>query len=347
MTSHKTMASLLLEIVEQGLCELRKPDLQIGVVLQSAQRLASLQHDDIATYWISHHQVTKDDVMSRSRRISELVRALGAAQAKIIQSQEVKSYIVDRSVRPVDEDFNIDTEPSVYALSGRELDDEIETTTETLSKMEARRDRPMGYTDGHVHMIRIHRDELRKVRTRIAARVEKYILDVEANVRRGEILPDIFRTNREQIDACLFHFSPTLLAILQEAVVAASSSASERWSHAMTSCRRALKSLADLVYPAGTPRRDANGRDRDLTDDKFKNRLLQFLDDNMTERTFRDLVVKDMESLVGVINRLNDVSSKGVHAEVSQAEAVGTVMRVYTLVGDFVRLLDTKAASRR
>lgn len=344
MTSQETLTSLLLEVIEQGLSELRKPEMQVGVLLQSARRLASLQHDVVAAYWVSHHQVTKDDDLSRGGLKFELDRALGEERSKLVRGRECHNYIVDRSSRAVDADFNIADEPRVYARSGRELDDEIETLTEKLSWMEAQHNGPKPYSDGHLNMIRHHRDELRRIRRRIADRLEGYILNVEANVRRGEILPDIFRTNRENIDASLLRVSPQLLAQLHEAVGAASSGTSERWSHAMTSCRRALKSLADAAYPAGPARRDANGRERELTDDKFKNRLLQFLQDNMTERTFRDLVVKDMESLVGVIDRLNDVSSKGVHADVSQAEAVGTVMRVYTLVGDFVRILDRKAA---
>ncbi len=71
---------------------------------------------------------------------------------------------------------------------------------------------------------------------------------------------------------------------------------------------------------------------------------LEIIADHLNEKAYRELVVKDMDSLIAVIDRLNDVSSKGVHADVSQTEAIGTVIRLYTLVGDFLRVLDRAPA---
>lgn len=80
-----------------------------------------------------------------------------------------------------------------------------------------------------------------------------------------------------------------------------------------------MKTLADLVYPASrTPVLGTDGAMHGVTDDKFINRLIQFMD-RRRDRAGR-LAGATVEGLAARLDALNDLSSKGVHDKVTEAE---------------------------
>jgi len=115
----------------------------------------------------------------------------------------------------------------------------------------------------------------------------------------------------------------------------------EDLSHALTSCGRIIKGLADALYPAtGESITGADGRDRAMTEDAYNNRLLQFAIENMEGSTHKGLVAETLRGLGNRLNRLNELSSKGVHDVVSSAEAETCLMWTYLTVADLLRIAD-------
>ncbi|MFN6006554.1 MAG: hypothetical protein ACK47C_09055 [Paracoccaceae bacterium] len=89
-----------------------------------------------------------------------------------------------------------------------------------------------------------------------------------------------------------------------------SSPNAEKRTHALTSLRRLLVTLADVLFPA----QDFPG----LEQDKYLNRLSKFVEDALSSVSAPEVDRQDIEKRLRL---LNDRSSKAVHAEVSTFEA--------------------------
>jgi hypothetical protein len=113
----------------------------------------------------------------------------------------------------------------------------------------------------------------------------------ETLIRTGELDPIL----RDGLHAALTSFE--------------SFDSTEQLAHVGTSCRRFLERLADVLYPAQADPR--NGRD--LTQDKYLNRLWAYVDDNLVGAE-HDVVVSTLTDIGRRIDKLNELANRGVHA---------------------------------
>jgi hypothetical protein len=98
---------------------------------------------------------------------------------------------------------------------------------------------------------------------------------------------------------------------------------------ALTEVRRALKAAADYFAPPTGMTVCADGIERLLGDEQYMNRLHEFLATAMNKSTARDVLRAELDYLAAFIRRLNDLASKGVHAESTLAEAKQGLVGVY------------------
>ena len=114
------------------------------------------------------------------------------------------------------------------------------------------------------------------------------------------------------------------------------SSSTEDWSLALTSCRRVIKAVADILFP---PQKEKiNGRL--VGDEQYINRLWAFLDQNVVHGSDKNLAKAHVDYLGAFLQKLNDKASKGVHASVSHKEAVRAVLYTYLTLGDILEFAD-------
>lgn len=123
---------------------------------------------------------------------------------------------------------------------------------------------------------------------------------------------------------------------LQKASALAASADAEDAALVLTEVRRALQAAADHFYPPRTePVLCSDGKQRVLGPDRYLNRLNEFLASQMPKSAARELAVAELALLDAFMRRLNDLSSKGVHAAVTQVEArqglVGAFMFLSTV----------------
>ena len=116
----------------------------------------------------------------------------------------------------------------------------------------------------------------------------------------------------------------------------------EARAQALTSCRRILKALADAVYP---PRQEkvkgADDKVRDLSEERYVARLWQFVSERVSEHAAGQLLQATLSHLGNRIDRVYELSCKGVHAEVSRFELNQCVIQTYLVVGDILRLTES------
>jgi hypothetical protein len=167
-------------------------------------------------------------------------------------------------------------------------------------------------------ILRLKAEELRSMLKRIEHRVHELLSITVKQLAYGQINSDIFERNRQYVDSRLRLIAPESLEQLVAAYRRVGEGDSEAGSHALLSCRRVLKSLADRLYPAREePIIGSDGQEKKLTEEKYIARFWQFVAERVKGRTAGDLLLAQVNDTGNRIDRLYDLVSKGVHADVT------------------------------
>lgn len=135
----------------------------------------------------------------------------------------------------------------------------------------------------------------------------------------------------------LNQFNVAFRRLREAADRSADTPADEELSQALTSCRRILKAVVDVVQPADTavPVSDDG---HELTDDKYRNRLVEFLKIRTSSASFRTALTQAGETLFDRFTAVDTLTNKGVHARVAVEEAEFCALHTYLLAGEVVQL---------
>jgi hypothetical protein len=189
--------------------------------------------------------------------------------------------------------------------------------------------------------------EARQMLARIRNQIGDYLSETERQILFGQVNADVFERNRRYVDERLLQLAPQALEQFASAYRRQSEGDAEARSHALTSCRRVLKTLADVLYPASNAMVEGvDGVERKMTDDKFVMRLCQFAGDKIgMSGPSRDLLLSQIKMLGDRLDALNALGSKGVHDEVTAAEVDQCLIQTYLTAGDLLRLADDRSAA--
>jgi len=181
--------------------------------------------------------------------------------------------------------------------------------------------------------------EFTRVLSRIRSRLHRFLVETESALAFEHTASSTFERTRRYVDGQLGTIAPEALAQFQAAYERSDAGSPEALSHALTSCRRILKSLADVLYPAdGALIKGADGKSREMTDDKYRNRLWQYVSERQASSTTRLLVQATLEEVGRRVDLLNELASKGVHDQVTLEEVDQCVLQTYLLAGELLRL---------
>ncbi|MCX6842224.1 MAG: hypothetical protein NTX53_08090 [candidate division WOR-3 bacterium] len=187
--------------------------------------------------------------------------------------------------------------------------------------------------------------ELRSFLERIAHRVHQFLSSTETELVRGQTYSSAFERNRVYVETSLIKCNPAALGELQSAMKRSADADEASRSQALLACRRVLKGVADLLYPASNETiKGPDGKVREMTEPKYINRLWQFLLDSTQEATLGAALRSALSDLGGRLDSLHDLMNKGVHATVSAHEADTCVSMTYQLVGDLLRTSESSSA---
>lgn len=149
----------------------------------------------------------------------------------------------------------------------------------------------------------------------------------------------IFEKSQNKVDVELGKIAPESIKKFISAYERLSSGNEEDWSQALMTCRRILTDFADAVYPPMTEKvTDSKGREREVGQNEFKNRLWMFIDENVKSEKNQKLLQHQLEFLGKRIDDLYDLSNKGVHDKVTRKEVDMAVIYTYLLLGDLIQL---------
>ncbi|MFF0851292.1 hypothetical protein ACFYVM_09655 [Streptomyces sp. NPDC003280] len=108
----------------------------------------------------------------------------------------------------------------------------------------------------------------------------------------------------------------------------------EGLAHAALSCRRFTERLADCLYPP----RDEKVNGRKVGQAEYRNRLWAYIADNVTSDTARTLLIANVEDLGNRIDRLDSLSNKGLHSNVSSADVNRLLLSLIVVAHDLMSL---------
>lgn len=167
--------------------------------------------------------------------------------------------------------------------------------------------------------------------------LHRYAADTLLALEMGDAAETIFEAARIEVDTFLRAECPQAVEQIVAVNERMTSDDSESLSAALTSCRRVLKTVADVVFPPQTePHIDGSGKPRNVNEEAVVNRLIAFLQISHGKST-RKIVTSELEYLAARLNAINDVACKGVHSDVTLPEARLLVIHTYLFLAEVAR----------
>jgi len=154
---------------------------------------------------------------------------------------------------------------------------------------------------------------------------------------RDEVMAQL----QERATAWLEIFCPKALTRMTAAHEALLRSDEESISHAVSSCRRALTALADVVEPpAPGARPDHTGQERKVGRDEYKNRLVLHFGKRVTSKSGRKMNNRELE-LAHRLDALVERLGKGVHDDYHYDDAAHIYFTTWGLIAEVVRFSES------
>jgi hypothetical protein len=108
----------------------------------------------------------------------------------------------------------------------------------------------------------------------------------------------------------------------------------EDYAQVSASCRRIIEYVADQLFPPQSE--EVEGRK--VGKGQYKNRLLAFASSERSSSTNIELIAVSIENLAAHLDKLANLSNKGVHAEIFKHEARRCILRTIMVLDDIVSL---------
>jgi hypothetical protein len=335
-------------LVQAALAAADNPDVPVSVVARQALRVAKLRNDWEAQWWLTLELATvSDDKDWKGNAIAKRMSAEVAAHMTPDEHRAIGYRVAERWIH------------GPRAVTGgfqpRGISDLEQYVTGLESQIEGLKP-PDGLHPVDLYQrsqellevttkLRAWQTEAKSVLARQRGEIADYLPETERQILFGQVNSDVFERNRAYVDERLAALAPQALEQFEAAYRRHSEGDAEARSDALTSCRRVLKTLADVLYPATDETvTGIDGVERKMTDDKFIMRLCQFAAEKTEGSASRELLVSQIGALGERLDALDRLTSKGVHGDVSAAEVDQCLIQTYLAAGDLLRLADGRSA---
>lgn len=341
-------------LVQETMNRFDDPALTVAALIRRCQRVASLRGDAVALAWLSLEATdVANDFKNRSEGTREtlaarLLKTMPGREASAKWKAEYDGYIRRRTL-PDEQGTHLRSVQQIEELAQMLREQEATTLvppppgmhTYDLGKHVSEQ------TQGRPRLVE-SRIQLEAVLARTKDRLWEFLTETEYELTFGEATAQTFDRLRSYVDKQLMTIAPLALEQFQAAYRRLKEGGNEDRAHALTSCRRVLKTLADELYPASSkPITGLDGKARVLDDAKFLNRLLQYVADTVGAHENGAVIQAALEDVGARLRALNGLASKGVHAEVTTYEVDTCVVQTYLVVADVLRIRERTAPPER
>ena len=184
---------------------------------------------------------------------------------------------------------------------------------------------------------------INSIKSRVLNQCLNFTIHVERQLEAQQKTNSFLEQAQNEVQNYFRTRSDDVYEKLQKANQLVDSKLQEDLSLLLTQVRRAIKSIADHFYPAtANVVRCSDGVERRLGDEQYLNRLHEFVHTSFSRSTATDLLRAELDHLLIFARKLNDIASKGVHAEVSLHEGQQGFVGLYMFLFNLIRKLETK-----
>jgi hypothetical protein len=270
---------------------------------------------------------------------------------ELLKSEEISTVDVDWWRSQINEEWMKERTPSkVHELLKDAFGDSdliggsIESIIRNSAALE--RESALASQPRQKYRLELRRELDQEIIERTTHRVFTYLCTVERELSYIGVNADIFERHRLRVESFLSQISPRVLEQFTAAYRRAREDDAESKTHALTTCRRILESVADVVFPPqAEPAVDSTGKPRKVGAENYVNRLWMFLDAFMSASTHSELLLATLQDFGSRIDKVYSLANKGVHSEVAQAEVDTCVMQTYLLAGEILRIFEDSSKS--
>ena len=268
---------------------------------------------------------------------------------ELLKSDEIGTVDVDVWRSQISEEWFKERTPSkVHELLQGKFDDNtliggsIDSVIRNSAVLE--RESALAAKPEQKYLMELRRELDLEIIERTTHRAFIYLCTVERELSYIGVNADIFERHRLRVESFLSQISPRVLEQFTAAYRRAREGDAESKTHALTTCRRILESVADVVFPPQTePAVDSTGKSRKVGADNYVNRLWMFLDASMSASTHTKLLLTTLQDFGSRIDAVYSLTNKGVHSDVTQAEVDTCVMQTYLLAGEILRIFENSS----
>lgn len=328
------------ELLNIALDNFDRPGTTVAALVRQAARIASLRHD-----YANQHlmQLELLDVAGRSAKAlhpisTKLITLLGRDEAQTVVRKNVEQWQRNRRV----------ASGNVNARSIAQIEQQLVELKRIYQDYEVPEN--LSAADSYHMAVEIDKQkatlvllvqESSDIVERIRQSVHDFLLATETEINSGSAEGGVFERGLEYVRAQLAQRSPSALAKFKAAEDRLRDGSPEDLSQALTSVRRMIKELADVLYPAtGETIVGHDKISRVMDDAAYRNRLIQFVKDKLGKSDLSGVVSDTLRSLGTRLTNLDRLANKGVHSDVGAAEAETTVVWTFLLAADLLRIDD-------
>lgn len=338
--------SYILNVVQQIMARMYDSHTTLSQLINEAKRVATLRQDIINLWWLNleiipserkgwmaeynesiRYKFPKDNFFEIAKRYRDIW----------MEERAISIYNTDGSIQKKDMVF---PEP-IGAIEARV--EQIKLHQASLPKTDGMHTLDKYYQEHEnskiQNILNLHLGEYMKILTRIKNRVYDFLVASESSLLAGNELSSYFERNKIFVEEELIKLSDNFSLQFQDLHARMQEGNTESLAQALLLIRRILKTFADNVYPPIDGKVVcSDGKERNLSDEKYISRLLQFVYSLNESKSTNELFDSSLSNLDNRLNAIYLKSCKGVHNNVNPFEANQCVIQMYVLLGDIIRL---------
>lgn len=197
--------------------------------------------------------------------------------------------------------------------------------------------RPIGNANERIQIAKAIQDYTQKIE-KVKSRIYEYVVNINYELKFGNITEDIFARKRENVDNHLKEICPDAVKKFISVYENLMSTNGEDWANSVHSCRRILKDVADTLYPPCNQPFDKGGKQIKVGEDQYINRLVIYIEGKSESEKFTSIVGSHLKYIGERIDSICEAANKGSHHEVKLDEAERYIIYTYLILGDILSL---------
>jgi hypothetical protein len=115
-----------------------------------------------------------------------------------------------------------------------------------------------------------------------------------------------------------------------------STTSSESWSHVASSCRRIIKDVADVMFPAQSKSVISDGKEHRVDDSAYINRILTGIKEKSGSGTSFEFTKSMFNYVNAFLTNIQKYASKGDHSVFTKIDSSRCLVYTYLLLGDIL-----------